>query len=343
MKVIPHGDAVRCATVVIRGSMVRWNMDVDCMGCAGCCLDWRPLLESSNGDDAGGRGAGRQVPLGDERERASHRVALDENYNFVALTRDEVRAFLEHGMAAALTPRFWRVDDDQTGVEIGGHRVAAVAGRPAFFVGLRKPPKPVAPFGREKPAWLPTCVFLDPTTLQCRIHDSELFPDECGAYPEHNLALEQETECERVESQFGVERLLDANHDDPGGLLLGPQAIGGKLFCHPRPEDLEDIVERVAGGTLLPADRAECLAVAAASSPGMLAISEHHYEQGYERALETIDADDPTDDDSKWVGPAIREWYQRRAAGETTPSPAIAASIEETRGAPKTPGWDALE
>ncbi|WP_306054967.1 YkgJ family cysteine cluster protein [Natronococcus wangiae] len=327
-------------------------MEVHCQGCAGCCLDWRPLLEADDGRDVGGRGAARSGSSEDEQEgRTSRRVPLDGDYNFVALTRDEVRAFLESGAAPALTPRFWRVDDEREGVEIDGHRVAAVAGRPTFFVGLRKPPKPVAPFGREEPAWLPTCVFLDPTTLQCRIHDSDRFPDECGAYPEHNLALEQETECERVESQFGGERLLEAGHDDPEGLLLGPQALGAKLFCHPRPDDLEGIVDRLAAGELTPADRAECLAVAAASSPGTLATSPHHYERGYERALQTLEGsedaaagDSATVEDGEWVGPAIDEWHRRRAAaGGTVPSPSIARTVEERRGAPETPGWDALE
>ena len=320
-------------------------MEVHCEGCAGCCMDWRPLLDEA-GETARGR---RRTPFND----GNGRPPLDDDPNFVALTRDEVRAFLEAGMAPALTPRFWRARDEGEGVEIDGHSVAAVAGRPVFFVGLRKPPKPVAPFGREEPAWLPTCVFLDPTTLQCRIHESERFPDECGAYPAHNLALEQETECERVEAAFGGQRLLDDGVDeDLDGLLLGSQALGTKLFAHPRPEDLEGTVERAATGTLTAADRAECLAVAAASSPGTLATSEHHYERGRERALEAAADDERAvdderadrDDDVSWVGPAIREWYRRRAAAdETVPDPGVATAVEDDRGAPETPGWDALE
>lgn len=322
-------------------------MEVNCRGCAGCCLDWRPLLESDEGRGVSGRGAARSASIESGHERApSGRVPLGGSYNFVALTRDEVRTFLESGTAAALTPRFWRVDDEREGVEIDCHHVAAVAGRPVFFVGLRKPPKPVAPFGREEPTWLPACVFLDPTTLQCRIHEHEQFPDECGAYPEHNLALEQETECERVESQFGGERLVDDRHDDPEGLLFGPQALGAKLFCHPRPDDLEGIVGRLARDELTPADRAECLAVAAASSPGTFATSPPHYEWGYERALETLEGkdDSATGEDAEWVGPAIDDWHQCRAeADETVPSPSIAEGVEEDRGAPETPGWDVLE
>ncbi|WP_121743977.1 YkgJ family cysteine cluster protein [Natronorubrum halophilum] len=320
-------------------------MEVNCRGCAGCCLDWRPLLEN-DADRSTHRQ--RRAPFNDESE--TERTPLDEDTSFVALTRDEVRAFLEAGMAPALTPRFWRARDADEGVEIDGHSVAAVAGRPVFFVGLRKPPKPVAPFDREEPAWLPTCVFLDPATLQCRIHDDELFPGECGAYPKHNIALEQETECERVESNFGGERLLEAGiEDDAGdldGLLLGSQALGAKLFAHPRPDALEGIVERTAAGELTAADRAECLAVAAASSPGTLATSDHHYERGKERALETATDGHgaAAERDGSWVGPAIREWYRRkRNAGETVPSSDTATAVEEARGAPETPGWDALE
>ncbi|ADB59100.1 hypothetical protein Htur_0199 [Haloterrigena turkmenica DSM 5511] len=346
-------------------------MEVHCEGCAGCCMDWRALLEDGENEgaiDSVGTASERRHRPFDDGE-GDGRPPIDDDANFVALARDEVRGFLEAGMAAALTPRFWRARDESEGVEIDGRSVAAVAGRPVFFVGLRKPPKPVAPFDREEPAWLPTCVFLDPMTLQCRIHDGERFPDECGAYPAHNLALEQETECERVEAAFGGERLLETEVDaDLDGLLLGSQALGAKLFAHPRPEDLEGIVERTANGTLTAADRAECLAVAAASSPGTLAISEYHYEWGKERALEAASdetatdhrdsstdsdaGDDRSDDapdserdrDESWVGPAIREWHRRRAAADgTVPDPDVATEVEDDRGAPGTPGWDALE
>ncbi|MFD1565396.1 YkgJ family cysteine cluster protein [Haloarchaeobius amylolyticus] len=336
-------------------------MEVNCEGCAGCCLDWRALLDGEPGarDAADGHGHRRRNPFAGKDGNDSSREPLDDDPTFVPLTRDEVRAFLEAGMADALTPRFWHAREtdegeeprssdtssedaprESEGVEIDGHTVAAIAGRPVFFIGLRKPPKPVAPFGRDEPAWLPTCVFLDPTTLQCRIHEDDLFPDECGAYPEHNLALAHGTECERVESVFGGDRLLDADHDDPDGLLLGSQAIGAKLFCHPRPADLEGIVERAAASALTRRDRAEAIAVAAASSPGTLAISDYHYEQAKDRMLEGVDTDaEPTVGDS-WVGPAIREWYEHyREAGEAVPSPAVADAVERDRGAPETSGW----
>ncbi|NKE36978.1 YkgJ family cysteine cluster protein [Natronococcus sp. JC468] len=317
-------------------------MEVHCEGCAGCCLDWRPLLEEG-GTDAGDRALGRSIP---ESGSEAERTPIDDGYNFAALTRDEVRTFLERGAAAALTPRFWEVGEAE-GVAVGDRRVAAVAGRPAFFVGLRKPPKPVAPFGREDATWLPTCVFLDPTTLQCRIHGTDRFPDKCGVYPERNLVLGAETECERVESTFGGERLLERDHDDADDLLFGPQAIGAKLFCHPRPDDLEGLLDRLAVDELRPADRAECLAVAVASSPGTLAISEHHYERGYERVIESLEgtrAGDAASDEDAWVGPAIEEWERREAsAGGAIPAPSAARTVEEERGAPETPGWDALE
>ncbi|WP_440772155.1 YkgJ family cysteine cluster protein [Natronorubrum sp. DTA28] len=335
-------------------------MEVNCEGCAGCCLNWRPFYDAETDGTARRR---RRARLNTDAngDATETRVPFDDDTNFVALTRDEIRSFLEAGMAPALTPRFWRARDAGEGVEIDGRSVAAVADRPVFFVGLRKPPKPVAPFDREEPAWLPACVFLDPETLQCRIHGDDRFPDECGSYPAHNLALEQETECERVEAAFGGQRLLE--DDVPAeldGLLLGTQALGAKLFTHPRPEALEGIIDRTAAGKLTNEDRAECLAVAAASSPGTLVTSDYHYDWGKERALEAAGADDDSVDGSgdtrgsadgsddtrveSWVGPAIREWEQRhRTAGETVPSPAVAADIEEARGAPATPGWDALE
>lgn len=354
------------------------TMEVNCEGCAGCCIDWRGLLPSDDLESASERGGERE---GDDTRRAHgargargpfaaaraaadgdaegtaddvpRRQPLDDDPNFVPLTRDEVRAFLEAGLAAAMTPRFFTVSDEREALEIDGRQVAAIAGRPAFLVGLRKPPKPVAPFGREEPAWLPTCLFLDPTTLQCRIHDSELFPAECGAYPAHTLALEAEPECRRVEAAFGGDRLLDDEVPGPGDLedlLLGTQAIGQKFFCHPDPDQLEGVIDRLAAGEATSVDRATCLAVAAASSPGTLAISEHHREWGRERALEVNRDDgdagvgDGDSSDGAWAGPAIAEWHRRHdEAGESVPDPQIARRVEDDRGAPATPGWDAVD
>jgi hypothetical protein len=341
LKVVPLGAAV------IRPTVIPPRMEVNCRGCAGCCLDWRSLCADETIESEGRRvGRTAAAESADDADRTSPaRVPLGGSYNFVALSRDEVRTFVDQGAAAALTVRFWAVEDEREGIEIGGRQIAAVAGRPVFFVGRRKPPKPVAPFDREEPAWLPTCVFLDPTTLQCRIHDDECFPDECAGYPGQPLAHGVDTECERVEARFGGDRLLDDEHDDVDAGLFGPQALGGKLFCHPRPAALEGLLGRVATNDLEPADRADCLAIAAASSPGTVAISDYHYERAYEDALEALEGN--RGDEGAWIGPAIDAWRRQFAehGGEDgpDPNPNLARAVEERRGAPETPGWDALD
>ncbi len=286
-------------------------MRVDCAGCAGCCLDWRPLTEEDI-----------------DHERHGPYRPLDDTYNLTPLTRSEIRRFLDDGMAAAMTARFFTADD---GVRIDGHELAAIDGNPVFFVGLRKVPKPVAPFG-ESPHWLRSCVFLDPTTLQCRIHGTDSYPGQCASYPGHNLALDQETMCERVEGAFGGERLVD---DEPpealDGLLLGPQALGEKLFTHPEPAQLTGSIERCAAGESSAADRAECLAVAAASSPGTTTVEQERYETYRKRAL----AGD------SWIDCAVGVWSKRAdEPGRSAPDPAIAVAVEDERGAPETPGWN---
>jgi Fe-S-cluster containining protein len=286
-------------------------MKVNCEGCAGCCIDWRAI-----------------APAASDHERRGPRVPLDDTYNLVPLTRDDVRAFLDAGLADALTPRLWR---DESGVEIDGVSVSAIGGKPAFFLGPRKPPKPVGPFDTD-PAWLPTCVFLDPTTLQCRVHDEETYPEECADYPGHNLAVEQETECERVEDAFGGDRLVD---DDPPedlpGFLLGPQAIGQKVFVFPDAERLSGVVGRAANGELTAADRALFVAAAVASAPGTTAVNDERFENALSTAR---DAD-------SWAGRAVADW-EDRAGDEGSPAadPAVADEVEVARGAPETPGWD---
>ncbi|WP_336035640.1 YkgJ family cysteine cluster protein [Halobacterium yunchengense] len=288
-------------------------MEVDCEGCAGCCVDWRALAD---------------VP---EHERRGPQQPLDDTYNLVPLTREDVRGFLEAELGDALTPRLWEAEAGPS-VEVDGRDVAAVAGKPAFFVGLRKPPKPVAPFDAD-PHWLPACAFLDPETLQCRVHDSDVYPEECAEYPGHNLALGVDTECERVERHVGGDRLLDG--DPPGdlsGLLFGPQAVGEKVFAYPDPDDLADgVLDRLVDGSLTDEDRARFVAVAAASAPGTTAVEPTKREQYFETAL---DAD-------SWVGAAVREWASRAASDD--PDPALGESVEADRGAPSTPGWDAGE
>ncbi|MFC6905499.1 YkgJ family cysteine cluster protein [Halalkalicoccus tibetensis] len=282
-------------------------MEVDCAGCAGCCIDWREL-----------------APTDVDHERRGPREPVDDAYNLVPLTRDDVGGFVEEGLGDAMTPRLWAAEE---GVEVDGTTLASIGGKPAFFVGLRKPPKPVGPFGTDS-GWLPTCSFLDPETLQCRIHGSDVYPEECDEYPGHNLALEQETECERVEDAFGGERLLDGEMpEELSGLLLGPGALGQKVFVHPEPDRLEGTVERLREGRATDADRAEFVAWAMASSPGTTT----HNRDAYERGRERVEAA------SSWVGEAIAEW-ERRAGDE--PEPDLEAIVEENRGAPATPGWE---
>ncbi|WP_254838945.1 YkgJ family cysteine cluster protein [Natronomonas marina] len=282
-------------------------MELDCEGCAGCCVDWRPLAPES-------------VDL--DHERRGRFDPLDDAYNLVPLSSDEVRRFVRDGLGDALTPRLFSAEAGS--VRVDGHDLAAVDGRPAFLVGLRKVPKPVAPFGTD-PSWLSACVFLDPSTLQCRIHGGARYPDACGTYPADNLAVGAGTECERVETAFGGNRLLDG---DPEGAtpLLGAGALGATVFAHPDPDRLEGRVDRVVAGETTPADRAEFVAVAAASRPGGLEVDGDRYETARKRVLEA----------DSWVGRAIEAWTER-AGGDADPG---LGALEEQRGAPATPGWD---
>lgn len=283
-------------------------MEVNCEGCAGCCLDWRSVAE--------------EPP---DHERRGPRQPIDDAYNLVPLTRDDVRAFIDDGLADALRPRLWT---DSDGIAIGGHELAAIDGKPAFFVGLRAADKPVDPFGIE-PTWLPTCVFLDPTTLQCRIHGEEVYPEECGDYPGHNLELGAETECERVETEFGGERLIDAGvPDDLGTPLLGPQAIGYTVFVHPEPRSLEPVIDRLLADELTQADRAEFAAAAVAGSPGTTEVNMAAYEDAFDRANAA----------DSWAGRSVDAW----AALDREPpaDPDLATEVEEGTGAPPTPGWE---
>jgi len=318
-------------------------MEVDCEGCAGCCVDWRAL-----------------APEVADPERAGDRRPLDDAHNLVPLEREEVRAFLEAGFGDALVPRCWTLpaadgrdgaadaaddgpdsaaDAPHEPVEVDGRHLAAVDGRPVFYVGLRTPPKPVAPVGREDAVWLPTCAFLDPETLQCRIHGGDLYPNACAAYPGYNLLLDQETECERVEAATGEERerlVDDAPPTDPPGVGLGPQALGAKLFAHPDPEDLAGRIDRLAAGEPSDEDRAAFVAVAAASAPGTLSVDERRRERAFERVLAA----------DSWVGRAIAEWEERAGDADATApggepaDPGLGERVEERRGAPETPGWE---
>lgn len=290
-------------------------MEVSCEGCAGCCIDWRPVAPSSL-----------------NHERRGGRQPIDDAYNFVPLSGDEVRAFLDAGLGDAMTPRLWRTDDAEDAVAIDGTPVAAVEGCPAFFVGLRRTPKPVAPFGLDA-RWLDACTFLDPETLQCRIYGDDLYPDDCAEYPGHNIALDVESECERVETAYGEagERLLD---DDPPSemrrLLLGGQALGGTVFVHPDPDRLTGTVARLEAGELTAADRAEFVGVAVGSHPGSTEVDEVRAERAKRRALEA----------DSWGGRAAAEWTAFASAlGDRTANAPTGEAVEEFRGAPWTPGW----
>jgi hypothetical protein len=285
-------------------------MDVNCEGCAGCCIDWRAIAPESS-----------------DHERRGPREPLDDTYNLVPLTRDGARVLLEAGLADALTPRLWR---DEGGVEIDGVSLSAIDGKPAFFLGLRKPRKPVGPFDTD-PAWLPTCVFLDPATLQCRVHGDETYPAECAEYPGHNLKLEHETECERVENSFGGDRLLDGEPpDDLSGFLFGPQAVGQKVFVFPNPERLAGVVARAEAGELTAEDRALFTAAAVSSAPGTTTIAEEKFDSALTEAREA----------DSWAGQAISDWEARAGeVGSAAPDHGLARRVEDERGAPETPGW----
>ena len=287
-------------------------MEVDCEGCAGCCIDWRPLAP----DD-----------LDTDHERRGPYRPLDDTYNLAPLSSDEVRAFLDRGYAAALTPRLFAIDDGPH-VTVDGVELAAVADRPAFLVGLRKVPKPVAPFDAD-PAWLETCAFLDPVTLQCRVHDTDEYPETCRTYPGENLALDVETECDRVEHAHGGKRLLDDEPPEDATPGFGPAAVGSRVFAHPDADRIAGAVERLVAGEATAADRAEFVAVAAAASPGTLGVDHDRYERARAQALES----------RSWVDDAIAEWQERTAANDDA-TPADARDVEDARGAPGTPGWE---
>lgn len=285
-------------------------MEVDCEGCAGCCIDWRPL-----------------APEPSDHERRGPGGPLDDTYNLVPLTRDDVHSLVTEGLGDACIPRFFEVSEG--GVSISGLQLAAIDGRPVFYLGLRTPPKPVGPFDAE-PQWLNTCIFLDPTTLQCRIHDSEQYPTECATYPGHNLSLGAETECERVTDATGEKRLLD--DEPPADLetpLRGVGAIGWRLFVvRESMIPSKELLESIADDSLSRKTRADFVATAAASSPGTTTINQDRYETVRKTILET----------TSWTHAAAREWTDR--VETEPPDPHLAHEIEDARGAPGTPGWN---
>ncbi|TKX53370.1 YkgJ family cysteine cluster protein [Halorubrum sp. SP3] len=294
-------------------------MELDCEGCAGCCVDWRPLDPAAAGSD-----------------RTGPRPPLDDAYDLVPLTRDEVARFVDGGLADALVPRLFEPAERDDSVRIDGTDLAAVDGRPVFVVGLRNPPKPVAPIGTDEPRWLDACVFLDPTTLQCRIHDTDRYPRTCASYPEHTLELGAETECERVEAAGGGDRLLDdAPPADLPAPAFGPQALGATVFAYPDPDDLDGVVARLRDGAGTAADRARFAGAAVGSRPGSLSVTRERMAEARERAREA----------DSWVGRAIEAWTERagadgdRVALDRDARDRLVRETEDDAGAPGTPGW----
>ncbi len=295
-------------------------MKLRCEGCAGCCVDWRPLAPDVHTNGRDGR-----------------RPSLDDVANLVPLTRDEVARFLDRGLADVTTPRLFEPAERDDAVTVDGVTLAAVDGRPVFTVGLRKPPKPVAPVGTETLRWLDTCVFLDPTTLQCRIHDEDVYPRTCRIYPAHNLELDAETECERVESAGGGERLLDATiPEDVPPPPFGPHAVGATVFAYPEPDDLTGVVDRFRRGESTADDRARFVGAAVGSRPGTLRVDRERMAEARERSRAA----------DSWSGRAIRAWTERAgddgepAALDGTERDALVAGLEDDTGAPGTPGWE---
>ncbi|RLM50821.1 YkgJ family cysteine cluster protein [Halorubrum sp. Atlit-28R] len=295
-------------------------MELDCEGCAGCCVDWRPLDPAAAGSD-----------------RTGPRPPLDDVYALAPLTRDEVARFVGDGLGDALAPRLFEPAERDEAVTVDGTDLAAVDGRPVFVVGLRKPPKPVAPIGTEEPRWLGACAFLDPATLQCRIHDTDRYPRTCSTYPGHNLELGAETECERVEAAGGGDRLLDdAPPEDLPAPAFGPQALGATVFAYPDPDALAGVVARLRDGEATADDRARFAGAAVGSRPGSLSVAR---DRMTEARISAREAD-------SWVGNAIREWTER--AGEDGGPVALdrgardrlVREVEDDAGAPGTSGWD---
>jgi Fe-S-cluster containining protein len=295
-------------------------MELRCEGCAGCCVDWRPLDPEAAGSD-----------------RAGDRPPLDDAYDLVPLTRDEVAGFVDDGLGDVLVPRLFEPAERDASVSIDGVDVAAARDRPVFVIGLRKPPKPVAPIGTDEHRWLDACVFLDPTTLQCRIHGDDRYPRTCATYPGHNLELGAETECERVEAAGGGDRLLD---DEPPADLpppaFGPQALGATVFAYPDPDDLDGVVDRVRSDSLADDDRARFVGAAVGSRPGSLSVDRDRMAAARARVL---DAD-------SWAGRAVREWSDRAGVDgaavdlDADSRDRLVRELEDDAGAPGTPGWD---
>mgnify|MGYP000657541204 CR=1 FL=1 len=191
--------------------------------------------------------------------------------------------------------------------------------------------------GTDEPRWLDACVFLDPTTLQCRIHDDDRYPRTCATYPGHNLELDAETECERVAAAGGGDRLLDDEPpDDLPPPAFGPQALGTTIFAYPDPDDLDGVVDRIRTDSLTADDRARFAGAAVGSRPGSLSVDRDRMAEARARAREV----------DSWAGHAVREWTERAGADgaaadlDAASRDRLVRELEADSGAPGTPGWD---
>ncbi|WP_418280101.1 YkgJ family cysteine cluster protein [Halorubrum sp. DTA98] len=295
-------------------------MELRCEGCAGCCVDWRPIDPDAAGDG----------------DRTGRRPTLDDRYDLVPLTRDEVVAFLDRGLGDVLVPRLFEPAEGDDHVTVDGITLAAVRDRPTFVVGLRKPSKPVAPVGTGVSRWLDSCVFLDPTTLQCRIHGREEYPRTCSVYPAHNLELDAETECERVEAAGGGERLIEADVPaETPAPPFGSHALGATVFAYPVSADLDGVVDRLRQGFGTDDDRARFVGAAAGSRPGSLSVDRDRMAEARVRAREA----------DSWAGRAIDAWTARAGTDgalvglDDAERERLVHRLEDDAGAPGTPGW----
>ena len=294
-------------------------MELRCEGCAGCCVDWRAI-------DPDAAGAG---------DRTGRRPAVDDTYGLVPLTRDGIARFLDRGLGDVLVPRLFEPADGDDRVRVDGTELAAIRGRPAFVVGLRKPPKPVAPVGTDSLRWLDACVFLDPTTLQCRIHGDAEYPRSCSVYPAHNLTLGAETECERVETAGGGERLLDRSvPEETPPPPFGPQALGATVFAYPDPDELDGVVERLRSESPVAEDVARFVGAAVGSRPGSVAVDRERMADAEARVLAA----------DSWAGGAVDAWTKLSGEEGTSvlldePHADLVRRLEDDAGAPETPGW----
>jgi len=284
-------------------------MEVNCEGCAGCCIDWRALNDAKV-----------------DHERRGRYVPLDDVGNLAPIRRDGSGPSSTKGSATSSSPDCsparatppsisteprWRPSTD------GPHSSSACASRP----------KPVGPFDSDS-TWLPTCAFLDPTTLQCRIHGDDLYPETCRRYPRREPRAGRGDGVRARGS--GLRRVPADRRRTARRRRTDLRARGGRDdgVRSPRPRPADGRRRPPAERRVDPEDRAEFVAVAAASSPAMLAVSDPVYEETREQVL---DAD-------SWAGRAIDRWTDRAGdAGTDAPAPApLAKEFEEEAGAPET-------